>query len=153
LFKIKRLRHIAIVVNDLEKMIDYYTQFLDFKVKRRYLINNDEFQKGIGIPNASAKGAHLGSPNCEVELELLEFYGKTHKNTDFLLPDVNGFRHIAFAVNDLASCYNQLKSKGAEFISEPVAIKNPKELAGIQFVYLKDPEGNIIELSQLPADD
>ena len=150
-FKINRLRHIAIVVNDLEMMIEFYTQFLDFKIKRRYFINGEEFQKGIGIPNASANGAHLSIPNCDVDLELLEFSGQTSKNTDFLLPDVYGFRHIAFAVNDLSECYNQLKSKGAKFISEPVMIKIPKELAGIQFVYLKDPEGNIIELSQLPA--
>jgi glyoxylase I family protein len=151
LFKINRLRHIAIVVNDLELIVNFYTQFLDFKIKRRYLINGEEFRKGIGIPNASAKGAHLSIPSSEVELELLEFSGKTKEKSDFLLPDVHGFRHIAFAVNDLDAYYNQLKSKGAQFISEPVTLKTPKELAGIQFVYLRDPEGNIIELSQLPA--
>jgi glyoxylase I family protein len=142
---------VAVVVDDLEKMIEFYTLLLDFKVNKRYVISGEAFQKGIGIANAKAKGAHLGIPSSEVELELLQFSGKAQGKKAFLLPDVKGFRHIAFAVNDLEECYNQLKTKGANFISKPVTIKSPKELAGIQFVYLKDPEGNIIELSRLPS--
>jgi glyoxylase I family protein len=150
LFKINKLRHYAIVANNLNHMIDFYIQVLDFKIKKRFSISSAEFQKGIGIPNAEANGAHLVIPNSEVELELIEFKGNTAKNIVALPANTPGIRHIAFLINDLNDCYNQLKLKGIEFLSEPVTVKEPKELAGIKFVYFRDPEGNIIELSELP---
>ena len=54
-------------------------------------------------------------------------------------------------MDDLKESWRELKEKGISFLSEPIAVKEPKEVAGFQFVYFLDPEGNIIELNELPS--
>jgi hypothetical protein len=44
----------------------------------------------------------------------------------------------------------ELESKGVVFHSKPIRFEMPKEIWGFCFVYFKDPEGNIIELNELP---
>ena len=150
MIQIERFRHIAIVVSDLEPMLQFYTQILGFQIKRQFDIQSEDFRKGIGIANAKARGVHLSVPGG-VEIELFQFL---EPRSDPIIspasPNRQGFRHIALVVSDLQKSYYDLVAKGVNFFSAPVVVKEPKEVAGFQFVYLRDPEGNIIELNQLP---
>jgi len=131
-------------------MVNFYTQTLGFLVKRRFAIGNEDFRKGIGLPDAEAIVTHLIIPNSDVEIELLQF--KERKN--LLSPpspaNTEGFRHFALVVDDLKESWRDLNEKGISFLSEPIAVNEPKEVAGFQFVYFLDPEGNIVELNELP---
>jgi catechol 2,3-dioxygenase-like lactoylglutathione lyase family enzyme len=149
---IKGFRHVAVVVNDLDNMIRFYTQTLGFEVKRRFNIESGDFRNGIGIADARAKGAHLTVPNCNVEIELFQFETPLLNRSDLpLQPNHFGFRHMALIVDDLKETYLELRDKnGIHFLSEPIVVKEPEEVAGFQFVYFRDPEGNILELNQLP---
>ena len=148
---IKKFRHVALVVTDLDKMLHFYTQVLEFKVKRRFEIKSPEFQTGIGVFGAEAKGTHLAISNSDVEMELFQFSVPTPHASNSLQPaNQLGYRHIALVVDDLQEAYSQLKAKGVTFLSEPITVKEPKELDGFQFVYFRDPEGNIVEFNQLP---
>ena len=151
MINIKRFRHIALVVCDLEKMIDFYCHILGFKLKRRFEVKNEDFQKGVGIANAEAKGAHLTCPNSDVEMELFQF-DTPQPETRRIPPSANqsGYRHIAFVVDNLQDAYSKLESKGLNFLSEPITMREPVEVAGFQFVYFQDPEDNIVELNELP---
>jgi glyoxylase I family protein len=149
---IKKFRHVAIVARDLNKLVDFYTQTLGFAVKRRYEAANANFQKGIGVPGAQATVVHLTIPNSTVELELFEF-GAPAMDASGRSPlpaNQPGIRHMALIVDDLRQACLELKAKGIVFLSEPITHKEPKEVAGFQFVYFRDPEGNIVELNQLP---
>jgi glyoxylase I family protein len=131
-------------------MVNFYTQTLGFLVKRRFAIGNEDFRKGIGLPDAEAVVAHLMVPNSDVEIELLQF--KETKNLLSPSPaNTQGYRHFALVVDDLKESWRELKEKGISFLSEPIAVEEPKEMAGFQFVYFLDPEGNIIELNELPS--
>jgi predicted enzyme related to lactoylglutathione lyase len=56
-----------------------------------------------------------------------------------------GFAHIAFAVDDVEAARNAVFAAGGRGIGELVTVRIPG--AGlITFVYVADPEGNIIEL-------
>ena len=150
MLKIKKFRHVAIVVRDLDRMVNFYTQTLGFLVKRRFAIGNEDFRKGIGLPDAEAIVAHLMVPNSDVEIELLQF--RETKNLSSPSPaNTQGYRHFALVVDDLTESWKDLKEKGISFLSEPIAVEEPKEVAGFQFVYFLDPEGNIIELNELPS--
>ena len=145
----KKFRHVAIVVRDLDRMVSFYTQTLGFLVKRRFAIGNEDFRRGIGLPDAEAIVTHLIIPNSDVEIELLQF--KETKNLLSPSPaNTQGYRHFALVVDDLKESWRELKEKGISFLSEPIAVKEPKEVAGFQFVYFLDPEGNIVEFNQLP---
>jgi len=149
--QIKKFRHVALVVRDLDKMVDFYAQALGFEVKRRFQIKSSDFQKGIGVPGAEAKGVHIIVPNSTVEIELFQFTVPPAPGYDSPLPaNQPGYRHIALIVDKLEEAYSELKTRGVTFLSEPIRVKEPKEVAGFQFVYFRDPEGNIVELNQLP---
>ncbi len=57
MISISEFRHVAIVVKDISRMIDFYTGLLGFNVKRKLEIESDDFRKGIAIPNAREMGA------------------------------------------------------------------------------------------------
>jgi glyoxylase I family protein len=151
MINIQRFRHIALVVHDLEKMIDFYCQTLGFELKRRFEVKNEDFRRGIGIAKAEAKAAHLTFPNSDVEMELFQF-GMPQPEAPFMAPSATqlGYRHVALVVSDLQGAYAELIDKGIKFLSEPITMRDPKEVAGFQFVYFRDPEGNIVELNELP---
>jgi glyoxylase I family protein len=147
--KIERFRHVSIIVRDLEKMIDFYKDILGFSLIRKFNIQSEDFQKGIGIADAEAQGAHLSVPDSQFEIEMFQFKKAVYFDS-MLQANTQGYRHLAFIVDNLQESYNELQGKGVIFQSEPITVKDPKEVAGFQFVYFRDPEGNIIELNQLP---
>lgn len=148
--KIKKFRHIALIVKDMNSIIEFYVNTFGCIVKRDFEINSEEFQKGIGIENASARCVHLVIPDSEVEIELFQFY-KPH-NSEIRKQEINdsGIRHFAIVIENMKDAIVELKSKGILIHSDPIRFEKPKEIKGFCFVYIKDPEGNIIELNELP---
>jgi glyoxylase I family protein len=147
---IKRFRHIAIIVRSMDAMLSFYQNILGFRIKRDSIIDSPKFQKGIGIPGASARCVHLELPESTVELELFEFAQPDKRDGDHPAINDSGFRHIALVVQNLEATVGELKQKGVAFHSPPIRFEAPKEIRGFKFVYLKDPEGNFIELNELP---
>lgn len=148
MFNIRKFRHVALIVKDYRKMIRFYSEILNFKVLREFELATEDFRKGVGLPGAKAKGAHLAIPGGEVELEIFQFEEQPEGGEKPSQANLPGFRHIALIVDDLKNAYQELKNKGLEFLSEPILVLEPKNVAGSMFVYFKDPEGNIIELNQ-----
>jgi glyoxylase I family protein len=150
--QIKKFRHIAIIVRSMDSMLSFYQDILGFSIKRDSIIDSPEFQKGLGLPGATARCVHLALPDSTIDLELLEFSPPDKRKCE--APAVNdfGFRHIALVVNNLEATVDELKLKGVEFHSPPIRFETPREIRGFRFVYLKDPEGNFIELNELPED-
>jgi catechol 2,3-dioxygenase-like lactoylglutathione lyase family enzyme len=68
---VERFRHIGIVVRDLDLMVAFYTYTLGLTLKRTFEVESEMFAKGVDIPGARAKGAHLMMG--ETEIELLQF--------------------------------------------------------------------------------
>ena len=130
-------------------MKNFYKDILGFSLIRKFRIKSEDFQKGIGVADAEAQGAHLSLPDSQFEIEMFRF-NHTEYFDSILQANTQGYRHIAFIVDNLQESYNELQGKGVIFQSGPITVKEPKEVAGFQFVYFRDPEGNIIELNQLP---
>lgn len=143
-------RHIAIIVNDYAKMVNFYSRVLGFQINREFKIKSKEFQRGVGMKGAKARVAHLSISGTTPEIEIAEYFPKIRKSRDISKANAPGYRHIALVVTDLKKAYQRLKKLGIDFFSSPICISKPKNISGVQFVYLKDPEGNIIELNQLP---
>ena len=148
MINIQRFRHVALVVRDLDRMVEFYTTVLGLKLKRTFEIESEEFRKGIGIKDAKAKGAHLMVPDSNVEIELFQFNQSVNEETS--VANMTGYRHIAFIVDDLKHSFEILEENGIKFFSEPITVTEPESVKGFQFVYFRDPEGNIIELNKLP---
>jgi len=131
-------------------MVEFYTRLLGLKLKRTFEIESEEFRKGIGVEDAKAKGVHLMVPDSNVEIELIQFDQSENEETS--VANMTGYRHIAFIVDDLEKSFETLKENGIEFVSEPITVTEPESVRGFQFVYFRDPEGNIVELNKLPEE-
>ncbi len=150
MINIQRFRHVALVVRDLDRMVEFYTRLLGLKLKRTFEIESEEFRKGIGVKNAKAKGAHLMVPDSNVEIELFQFIDNLRVKEKTSVANMIGYRHMAFIVDDLDKTVETLKGKGVELFSDPITVNEPESVRGFRFVYFRDPEGNIIELNKLP---
>ena len=102
------------------------------------------------MPEAFARVVHLGWDAADAELELFEFSGGRRDNNGAGIVDMPGYRHLAFTVSDIDQACRVLREYEIDLFSDPVTVSRPVNAAGIRFVYFRDPEGNIIELNQLP---
>ena len=125
-----RYDHVAITVKDIQKSIAFYRDLLGCEVKGQLLLQDGNFRI-----------VYLRSGNAVIELFDFKEKGKELPTEN---PDVDfGFKHICFAVEDVDSFTDSLKSNGVEFLVEPkTASTTPLRLA-----FFKDPDGNKIEIT------
>jgi catechol 2,3-dioxygenase-like lactoylglutathione lyase family enzyme len=100
------------------------------------------------LKNAHIYGIHLRLPGYGVDGPTLEIfqYVKVKKGAS---PVVNrpGFAHIAFAVKNVAKALEKVESHGGGRAGQVVSTII-EGVGSINFVYARDPEGNIIELQK-----
>jgi predicted enzyme related to lactoylglutathione lyase len=103
-------------------------------------------EAGTGLQAVRLRGAHLRLPGYGGSGPTLEIFQYDPAGEGGPAP-VNrpGFGHIAFAVADVAAARDEVLSAGGATVGELVAL--PVAGAGVvTFAYVRDPEGNIIEL-------
>ncbi len=130
---IKKIDHIGIAVNSIEKTSEFFSKILRLKVVGEELI---EEQK--------VKVAFL--PLGDSELELLESTSPDGPIARFIEKKGEGIQHIAFQVDNLEKVLEKLKKEGVSLINE-----SPKYGAGgakIAFLHPKSTNGILIELSE-----
>ena len=141
--------HPGIVVSDLEKAQRFYCEALGFEPVRRDDWDqsySEVVEKVIGVKNTAAKCLLLKGQNCF--LELFEYLTPTSQG-DPIQERANhfGIAHLAFQVTDIFAAFEKMKAVGAITHGEPVKVG-----AGYA-IYCRDPFGNIIELTQIGADE
>jgi len=130
---IKKIDHIGIAVNSIEKTSELFSKILGLKVAGEEII---EEQK--------VKVAFL--PLGDSELELLESTSPDGPIARFIEKKGEGIQHIAFRVDNLEKALEKLKEEGFRLIDE-----KPRYGAGgakIAFLHPKNINGILIELSE-----
>jgi len=123
----KRIDHVEIIPQDLEKTLKFYTEVLGFKIKER---------KKIGMP--PLEEIVYVELNGTV-IELMSVQNPSPMSSD---PWRVGYRMIAIEVEDMDRAVEYLKGKGVEVSSGPVVLGKSKRAE------IKDPDGLSIELRQ-----
>lgn len=144
-----KFAHINIIARDWKKLAEFYVEVFNCRLKPPERNLSGQWLDSLtNLNSASIKGIHLLLPGYDKNgptIEIFE-YDNPVINTNKLI-NKEGFSHIAFAVDDVESCLNLLKSKGGSTVGE--VVKTEIENAGkINLVYAKDPEGNIIEIQK-----
>jgi lactoylglutathione lyase len=122
--KVQSIHHVAIFVDDLEKMKSFYTENFDSKAGKKYMNPKTNFSSYFITFNSGCKLELMYKPHSESKL---------------------GYEHISISVGskfEVDSVTDQLKSKGYFCNSEP-------RVTGDRYYEstFLDPEGNKIEIT------
>ncbi len=146
-----RLAHVSITAKNLDRLREFYEKALGFAEARpERAFSGGWLAKGTGVPGASIKRVHLRPPGSGPDgalLELIEYPNPIYDDTH---PAANrtGLRHIAFETgspDETAKLRDVIIENGGRALGE-VSEKEIGGLGTVTFVYMADPEGNIVEL-------
>jgi len=100
----------------------------------------------IGLSNSDVTGCMLAGHNCY--LELFRFDAPSNKAPSPHTFDAAGLglRHLCFYTDDVEQEYQRVLDLGG------LPLGTPQKELGVTAVYLRDPEGNIIELAEFPCE-
>lgn len=133
---IKRIDHIAVVVDNLEAALAFWREALGM-----------ELDHTLDVSNENAIVAFL--PVGDSEIELVKPTLADSGLGRYLEKRGPGMHHICLEVDDIEGVLTHLKEKGIEIINEtPRLAANGKKYA---FVHPKSAFGVMIELYEVPA--
>ena len=132
--------HFAVTVSDLDRAVAFYRDVLNLDVLTRFAVGGDAFETGVGIEGASADFAHMDAGDARVELVEYTPEGDAVAESDLNQP---GSTHLGLEVQDLDAVYESLP-EGVEPIDEP-----QKTESGTRIMFVRDPDGTLVELLEL----
>ncbi len=132
---LKRLDHIAVLVEDLDQALSFWRDQLGLPLDHVEIIDSME-----------VKIAFL--PLGESEIELVQPITDTSGLAKFLVKRGPGLHHICFEVENINTMLEKLKENGVRLIDgEPVTMDDGRKLA---FLHPKSAGGVLVELYELP---
>jgi catechol 2,3-dioxygenase-like lactoylglutathione lyase family enzyme len=141
------MHHVGITVRELEESLTWYEQ--TFGVQREFVAHGSgpDLSTAVGVPDAQLSFAFLRFGSSALELLCYDNPREdayTRSNADV------GSAHVCIDVPDLQAAYEDLGSRGVEFLAPPLLIEEGP-LEGCSFVYLRDPNGVTLELFETPS--
>ncbi|OPY84980.1 MAG: glyoxalase I [Smithella sp. PtaU1.Bin162] len=144
-----KFTHTNIVARDWRRLAEFYKAVFNCK---EILPERDLSGKWLddltSIESVHIEGIYLVLPGYDKNGPTLEIfqYGENLKN-DGKRIYTEGFGHIAFSVDDVEKCLEEVKKNGGSSVGKVVE-GDIRGTGRIHVVYAKDPEGNIIELQK-----
>jgi len=135
------LRHVGIPVESIEESLQFYRDYLGFKVVfHEKHAPGDFIDKLSDIVNVHVEIVKMVGPDGSM-IELLKYH--SHNGTDFFRQLCNiGAAHIAFTVKDLWGLHDKLWNIGINFLGPIQTSPDGK----VRVVFCQAPEGTYIEL-------
>jgi methylmalonyl-CoA/ethylmalonyl-CoA epimerase len=139
MFSILRINHVAIVVDDLDKALNFWQDALQLDVKHVEEVTEQE-----------ALVAFL--PASESEIELVKPTTEMSGIARFLAKRGPGMHHICLEVDNIEACMAHLAQRDVRLINEePIFGTGGKRIA---FIHPESTHGVLVELYQLsPQED
>ncbi len=135
--------HVSFSVADLDASIEFYTDVLGFEeLWRLERDRSPELRAQVGYADAEVSIAQLAIPGGALKLELIAYTGSAGPAVE---RRAVGSAHLCLLVDDMEPVREALESRGAGFVSEPQYFDDG---GGIRAVYLEDPDGITVELTQ-----
>ena len=140
---VKRMDNVGIVVEDLDAVIEFFTE-LGLSLEGRMLIEGDWAGRVTGLRGQRTEIAMMRTPDSHSRLELSRFDAPSIASDHRTVP-VNslGYLRVMFAVEDLDDTLTRLGRLGATVVDEVVDYEGLYRLC-----YIRGPEGILIGLAE-----
>jgi predicted enzyme related to lactoylglutathione lyase len=142
-----RFAHVNLIAEDWRKLATFYQKVFGCEpVPPERDQSGDWLDSATGLRDAHIRGMHLRLPGGGPTLEVYQYDSVPERPE--IRPNTPGFSHIAFRVDDVQSVANDVLSNGGGKVGEIEQV-NIAGVGVLQFQYVADPEGNIIEIQHL----
>ncbi len=145
-----RMIHVGISTNDMERAVRFYEEGFGFHktVELNFTAYVDGFfgesldsRELYGVAEGSTCRVALLEPETgDMILEIFDFSDKAEGELSCW--NKPGISHFAFESDHFTELYERLKASGANFLMRP----GVRVADGLQWVFLRDPDGNMIEI-------
>ncbi len=142
-----KYKHTNIVAKNWVSLSHFYVQVFDCKpVPPERKQSGQWLENGTGVKNANIEGIHLRLPGHGENGPTLEIFQYSEIiSSDKPLPNKKGLGHLAFQVDNLEKILDLAIKNGATKIGK-LSEQFIEGVGHIKFIYIYDPENNIIEL-------
>jgi catechol 2,3-dioxygenase-like lactoylglutathione lyase family enzyme len=149
---VTRIDHVGITVSDLDRALGFYRDLLGLRVIADTTVVEPEVAELLGLDSVQLRIADLDSGDGRV-VELLQYLQPKGRRVAYDSSD-SATAHVAFTVDDLDALHERLTAAGASIVSRrPITISEPGgAFDGAICLYVRDPDGMILELVQRPRD-
>lgn len=141
--KIKSFSHVGLTVSNFENAVKFYSDTFGFKLISEQILGKEQVEKLYPLyklHNTTVRLGFLRAPKGGV-VEIFEF--SPTLPAEHPVWNKPGPTHFTLDVRNVRKWYDTLIKKGIHFFSEP------QETDGTDWVFLKDPDGNLVELIDL----
>jgi predicted enzyme related to lactoylglutathione lyase len=141
--------HTNLIARDWRRLVAFYEQVFGCTpvFPERHLAG-ESIARGSNVAGARIDGIHLRLPGVGAEGPTLEiFQYAEHAEAPPPVANRIGFGHIAFAVDDVLATRAAVLAAGGSVLGTVETVSIPGS-GTITWTYLRDPEGNIIELQR-----
>ena len=140
--------HTSFTVAHLELSLAFFRDDLGLEVLGSREVCDDYFGQIVGLPGCVVRAALIRLPGGH-HVELFEYLHPRGQSVS-PRPCDPGSSHLALLTDDLTALYQKLKASGVNLVSEPILITAGPNRGGYG-VYLRDPNGILLELFQPPS--
>ncbi len=138
-----------IISRDWRALADFYITVFECRMKLpERNLKGEWVDRLTSLEDERIRGIHLYLPGYETDgptLEIFE-YDRNRENGEKAI-NLEGFAHIAFAVENVQEKTDLLLKHGGSLVGELID-SYIEGVGNITVVYARDPEGNIIEIQK-----
>jgi catechol 2,3-dioxygenase-like lactoylglutathione lyase family enzyme len=148
-FRVLGADHTGITVSNLERSLAFWRDVLGFEPSHTAHQTGELAQEITGVQGAEIKLGVVKTPGGH-KIELLQYLAPPErKQGGHLRPCDVGSVHVALIVDDLDAILNAIDASGWKAAGKPQTLQSGPN-AGKRVVYVRDPDGTIIEFMQQP---
>jgi catechol 2,3-dioxygenase-like lactoylglutathione lyase family enzyme len=141
---ITEIRHVGIVVVDLERALSFWCDALGFRLHKRMDESGSYIDAMMGLEDVRVTTVKLQAPDGNL-VELLHFRSHPDRPSWNGNPCSTGLTHLALTVDDLDSECRRLSDAGVTFDAPP----QPSPDGYAKVTYGRGPEGILLELVEV----
>jgi catechol 2,3-dioxygenase-like lactoylglutathione lyase family enzyme len=141
---IRGIHHVSVTTVHFDRLVKFYQDAFGFMpaADEGRWENSPLFDQVIGQKGTIARQILLKAGSCY--LEIFEYRAPQGRDLGPLAPMDSGYTHFSVESTDIEADYKRLSELGMRFVHP-----SPVDFGAAKAVYGMDPEGRIIEISQL----